>query len=54
MIYELLLGYYSSPLPTLDLVPRSKPGTTQDTRNGDDLHAPMLLPSSSDVPTAPS
>ena len=54
MIYELLLGCYSSPLPTLDLVPRSKHEKARDIQNGDDLHAPTLPPSPSDVPTAPS
>ena len=53
-IHLLLMGCYSSPLPTLDLVPRSKHEKAWDTRNGDDLHAPTLLPSPSDVPTAPS
>ena len=38
---KLLLGCYSSPLPTLGLVPRSKPKTTRDTQNEDDLHAPI-------------
>ena len=50
----LLMGYYNSPLPTLDLVPRSNHEKARDTQNGDDLHAPTLPPSLSDVPTAPS
>ena len=44
------MGCYSSPLPTIDLVPRSKHETARDTRNGDGLHAPTLLPSPSDCP----
>ena len=51
---ELHVGCYSSPLPTLDLVPRSKHEKDRDTRNGDDIHAPTLPPSPSNVPTAPS
>ena len=35
------LGCYSSPPPTQDLVPRSKPEMTRNTRNGDKLHTPM-------------
>src|SRR3954462_1723099 len=46
---KLLLGCYSSPLPTQDLVPCSKHETTLDRLNGDDLHTPMLLPSPNDV-----
>src|SRR4051812_9357989 len=49
----LHVGCHSSPLPTQDLVPRSKHEKAQDTQNGDDLHAPTLPPSPSDVPTAP-
>ena len=53
-VWKLLhVGCHSSPLPTQDLVPRSKHGKARDTQNGDDLHAPMLPPSPSDVPTAP-
>src|ERR1043165_8823586 len=52
--WQLLhLGCHSSPLPTQDLVPRSKHGKARDTQNGDDLHAPTSPPSPSDVPTAP-
>src|SRR3954470_12628786 len=51
---ELHVGCYISPLPTLDLVPRSKHEKARDTQNGDDLHDPTLPPSTSDVPTAPS
>src|ERR1041384_3288842 len=39
MFYKLHMGCYSSRLPTLDLVPRSKHETARDTLNGDDLHA---------------
>src|SRR3954465_14460391 len=49
----LHVGCYNSPLPTLDLVPRSKHEKARDTQNGDDLHAPTLSPSPSDVPTDP-
>ena len=51
---ELHVGCYSSPLQPLDLVPRSKHEKARDTQNGDDLHAPTLPPSPSDVPTSPS
>ena len=50
----LQMGCYSTPPPTQDLVLRSKPETTQDTQNGDDLRAPTLLPSPNDVPTESS
>src|SRR4051812_35937761 len=51
--YLLHVGCHSSPLPTQDLVPRSKHEKARDTQNGDDLHAPTLPPYPSDVPTAP-
>src|SRR3954468_8254964 len=54
IIWALHVGCYSSPLPTQDLVPRSKHEKARDTQNGDDLHAPTLPPSLSGVPTAPS
>ena len=49
--YLLHMGCYSTPPPTQDLVPRSKPEITLDTQNGDDLQTSMLRPSPNDVPT---
>src|SRR4051812_38237278 len=37
------LECYSSPLPTQDLVPRSKHEKARDSQNGDDLHVPNCL-----------
>ena len=48
--WALHVGCYNSPLPTQDLVPRSKHEKARDTQNGDDLQAPTLPPSPSDVP----
>ena len=55
MVFGSLLhvGCHNSPLSTQDLDPRSKHEKARDTQNGDDLHAPTLPPSPSDVPTAP-
>ena len=49
-----LVGCYSSPPLTKDLVSRSKSRTKMDTRNGDDLHAPKWPPSLNDATTEPS
>ena len=51
---KLHVGCYSSPPPTQDLVPRSKPRTKRGTQIEDGLHAPKWPPSQNDVTTAPS
>ena len=50
----LHVGCYSSPPPTQDLVPRSKPRTKRGTQIEDGLHAPKWPPSLNDETTGPS
>ena len=50
----LHVGCYSSPPPTQDLVPRSKPRTIWGIQIEDGLHAPKWPPSLNDETTAPS